>query len=44
MVYLPNAISKAGWWGFAALMEGKPIDGKDSEVGAVIWVQVRDMK
>jgi cobalt/nickel transport protein len=38
------AIPKAGWWGFAALMEGKRIEGKDSEVGAVIWVQARDMK
>lgn len=38
------AIPKAGWWGFAALMEGEKIEGRDSEVGAVIWVQVRDMK
>jgi cobalt/nickel transport protein len=38
------AIPRAGWWGFAALMEGSKIDGKDSEVGAVIWVQARDMK
>lgn len=38
------AIPKAGWWGFAALMDGNKIDGKDSEVGAVIWVQAKDMK
>ncbi len=38
------AIPKAGWWGFASLMEGDPIDGKDNEVGGVIWVQTRDMK
>jgi len=38
------AIPKAGWWGFAALLEGANIDGKDSEVGGVIWVQARDMK
>jgi len=38
------AIPKAGWWGFAALLKGSKIDGKDSEVGAVIWVQARDMK
>lgn len=38
------AIPKAGWWGFAALMDGSKIDGKDSEVGAVIWVQAKEMK
>jgi cobalt/nickel transport protein len=30
----------AGWWGFAALMEGAPIEGKDHEVGALIMVKV----
>lgn len=37
-------IPKSGWWGFAALMEGGSIDGKDHEVGAVIWVRARDME
>lgn len=37
-------IPKAGWWGFAALMEGEKIDGKDHEVGAVIWVRAYDME
>ncbi len=43
------AMPKAGWWGFAALMEGlKKIkhQGKDKEVeiGAVIWVHAYPMK
>ena len=42
------AFPKAGWWGFAALMEGEtPIkhDGEDKpvEVGALIWVKSYDM-
>jgi cobalt/nickel transport protein len=43
------AMPKAGWWGFAALMDasfklkkdGKP---KDVEIGAVYWVHTVDMK
>jgi cobalt/nickel transport protein len=35
---------KEGWWGFAALMEGDKINGKDVEVGALIWINVKDMK
>ncbi len=43
------AMPNAGWWGFAALMEGpKKIekDGKpkDVEIGAVIWVHAYPMK
>lgn len=45
------AMPKAGWWGFAALTEGKekiknPKDGKEYpvEIGAIIWVKVEDMK
>lgn len=43
------AMPKAGWWGFAALMEGdKPIkfEGKDKkvEVGAVMWVHAYPME
>ncbi len=37
-------IPKSGWWGFAALMEGESIDGKDHEIGAVIWVKAYDME
>ncbi|RMD80716.1 MAG: DUF4198 domain-containing protein [Gammaproteobacteria bacterium] len=42
-------IPKAGWWGFAALMEGdKPMqhDGKDYpvEVGALMWVKAYQMR
>ncbi len=37
-------IPKAGWWGFAALMEGDSYEGKDQEVGAVIWMKVYDME
>jgi cobalt/nickel transport protein len=38
------AMPKAGWWGFAALMEGPEKmkrDGKDKavELGAIIWVK-----
>lgn len=44
------AMPRAGWWGFAALMEGdKPMknpEGKDVpvEIGAVMWVNTTDMK
>jgi cobalt/nickel transport protein len=43
------AMPKAGWWGFAALMESeKPIkhEGKDKkvELGAVIWVHAYPME
>lgn len=36
-------IPKSGWWGFAALMEGKSINDKDHEVGAVMWIKAYDM-
>lgn len=42
------AVPKAGWWGFAALMEEKQAiqhsDGKkkDAEYGAVLWVRFTD--
>ncbi|AGA89762.1 ABC-type Co2+ transport system, periplasmic component [Thioflavicoccus mobilis 8321] len=44
------AMPHAGWWGFAALLEGdepmKNPAGEDVSVeqGALIWVQARDMK
>ncbi len=43
------AMPKAGWWGFAALSEDKikikrNSEEKTVETGAVIWVQVYDMK
>jgi len=44
------AMPRAGWWGFAALLEGenpmKNPEGKkvDVEIGALIWVHVVDMK
>jgi cobalt/nickel transport protein len=44
------AMPRAGWWGFAALLEGdKPMtnpEGKEVPVeqGALIWVQTRDMR
>ena len=43
------AMPRAGWWGFAALLEGdtpmKSPDGAEVPVeeGALIWVRVRDM-
>ncbi len=43
------AMPRAGWWGFAALLEGdtpmKGPDGKDApvELGGLIWVQATDM-
>lgn len=44
------AIPRAGWWGFAALLEGdKPMKAPDGrevpvEEGALIWVKATDMK
>lgn len=44
------AMPRAGWWGFAALVEGQEKmenpEGKEVEVelGALIWVRTRDMK
>jgi len=44
------AMPRAGWWGFAALLDGdekmKAPDGKmvDVELGALIWVRTVDMK
>ena len=44
------AMPRAGWWGFAALMEGDELlknpEGKDVpvEIGAVMWVHTVDMK
>jgi cobalt/nickel transport protein len=44
------AMPRAGWWGFAALLEGdesmKNPDGQDVpvELGALIWVHARDMR
>jgi len=41
------AIPKAGWWGFAALVDGAPVqrDGKEvgMELGGLIWVKAVDM-
>ncbi len=43
------AMPRAGWWGFAALLEGdqkmKAPDGKDApvEMGGLIWVKATDM-
>lgn len=43
------AMPRAGWWGFAALLEGdstmKNPDGEDVpvETGALIWIRTRDM-
>lgn len=43
------AMPKAGWWGFAALMEGPEKiahegQDKDVEIGAVIWVKAYPMQ
>ena len=44
------AMPRAGWWGFAALVEGdKPVKGPDgkpakTELGGLIWVRTVDMK
>lgn len=36
---------KAGWWGFAALNEADyKIEGKDVELGAVLWMEFVDWK
>jgi len=43
------AMPRAGWWGFAALVEGdRPMTNPDGELvpveqGALIWVRTRDM-
>ena len=39
---------RAGWWGFAALVEGEPMrnpEGEtvETELGGLIWVRVQDM-
>jgi cobalt/nickel transport protein len=44
------AMPRAGWWGFAALLPGeRPMKAPDGhevgvELGALIWVQTRDMR
>jgi cobalt/nickel transport protein len=44
------AMPRAGWWGFAALLEGdQPMAGPDGkpvpvELGALMWVKTTDMK
>jgi len=44
------SMPRAGWWGFAALVEGdKPVKGPDgkpakTELGGLIWVRAVDMK
>lgn len=44
------AMPRAGWWGFAALLEGeRPMKNPEGEevpveTGALIWVHARDMK
>ena len=44
------AMPRAGWWGFAALLQGdipmKNPDGREvpAEAGALIWVHARDMR
>jgi cobalt/nickel transport protein len=44
------AMPRAGWWGFAALIDGdEPLSGPDGkpvdvELGGLIWVRTRDMK
>jgi len=40
---------RAGWWGFAALVEGKPMKNPAgrtvaTELGALMWVRVQDMQ
>lgn len=36
-------IPKAGWWGFAALLEGEQIQGQSQELGAVMWIKAYDI-
>jgi cobalt/nickel transport protein len=31
----------SGWIGFSALLEGEKIESKDSEIGAVLWINFR---
>ena len=43
------AMPRAGWWGFAALLDGEKMrnpEGKmvDTELGALIWVRAVDMR
>jgi cobalt/nickel transport protein len=43
------AMPRAGWWGFAALVDGDPMknpDGEmvDVELGALMWVYCEEMK
>lgn len=39
------AAPKPGWWGFAALnTDDKKINGKEVEIGAVIWIKFYEMK
>lgn len=39
------AAPRAGWWGFAALnTSDKKIEGKDVEMGAVLWVRFHDWR
>jgi cobalt/nickel transport protein len=44
------AMPRAGWWGFAALVDGdKPVKSPDSksakvELGGLIWVRTQDMR
>jgi cobalt/nickel transport protein len=43
------AMPRAGWWGFAALIDGEKSKGPkgdavDTELGALIWVKATDMK
>ncbi len=39
------ACPKAGWWGFAALnTDDAQIEGKEVEVGAVLWIYLHDFK
>ena len=43
------AMPRAGWWGFAALVDGKPMAAPNGkmvpvEQGGVMWVKVVDMK
>ncbi|MBR9973150.1 DUF4198 domain-containing protein [Magnetospirillum sulfuroxidans] len=42
-------LPRAGWWGFAALIDGKPMKGPGgkmvpTELGGLLWVKAVDMK